>query len=763
MFGVGLVSVATLASRRPSAATRLDAVWSWARRVGLLLKLEVALALSATASAITTYVLLSSDPAPERAHSISALLTVDLLLLLPLALLIGRRIVLVWSNLRKGSAGSRLHVRLALLFSAVAAFPPAIMAIASVLFLELGLESWFSANVRATVNNSLAVAEAYVQEHRDNLQVDLLGMSSEVAQGGLLIDMRPLDLQAFAADSANRRNLDEVIIFDAAGETYARYSRDTLNLRPTSRVPEEVLAPAREGSPVIAKVASDNKVLALMKLPSVDEVYLYVSRRLDPATLAHIASAKAAVAQYNTLEGRRADLHVRFNAIFIVVSLILLLVAMWIGLWFADRLVRPISELAAAAERVRKGELGARVLGHPGYDEIGVLSRTFNRMTEQLEHQQRALVEANTALDDRMRFLEAVLSDVSAGVLGVSGDGSIDLVNRSAALMLGQDTDLLIGNPLAVAIPEFEPLRVQALTAEEGTAQTHVTLDRSGGERILLVRLTAQRDAEQILGFVVTFDDITDQLADQRNAAWSDVARRIAHEIKNPLTPIQLSAERLKRRYGRLADVEDQVFVQCTDTIIRQVSDLRRMVNEFSSFARMPAARFAEEDLAELVAQTVFMQEVATPSIELVYQRPDMPVPVLCDGRLIAQALTNLLKNAAEAIDSRIRGGDERPGRIEVQIVQKRKATCLVVEDNGRGLPKDRSRLTEPYVTTRVKGTGLGLAIVKRIMEEHGGHLTLENGTNGGARVTLALDRDLIAARIGGLESSGTAEAAHGS
>lgn len=718
-----------------------------------MLKLEAGLALLATLCAIATYGVMSSDPAPDRAGLISILFTLDLLLLLPLVLLIGRRILVVSTALRRGSAGSRLHVRLALVFSIVAAVPPAVMAIASALFLELGLESWFSQSVRATVSESLAVAEAYVEGHEADLWFDTLGLAGEVAQRRDLMVQRPYDFQQFIAAEARRRNLDEAIVFNGAGDVFAQYASSKDGFRATRKVPEDMLAVAQGNQMALATLPVDSKIVSLNRLSALDDVYLFLGRQLDARALLHLEKARGAVSDYDALEGRREELHLQFNAIFLVVALVLVLVAMWSGLWFADRLVKPISALAAAAERVRQGDLTARIVGPHGYDEIGMLSRAFNRMTDQLEHQQRALVTTNAELDARMRFLEAVLGDVSAGVVGIRPDGAVDLANRSAARLLETDEDALIGRPLDQIVPELVPLLEQASRSVEGTAQGHVPVERPSGERILLARLTVQREAEEVFGYVLTFDDITEQLADQRNAAWSDVARRIAHEIKNPLTPIQLSAERLRRRYADLAEAEDKVFAKCTDTIIRQVGDLRRMVNEFSAFARMPEIRFSEEDLVEVVGQTVFLQEVATPDIAVDFQRPDTPMLMVCDGRLIAQALTNIMKNSGEAVRARIKreeaaGADPvAPGRIAVRLEQSGPATRLIVEDNGLGFPKDRHRLTEPYVTTRTKGTGLGLAIVKRIVEEHGGQLILQDREGGGARVVVALDREAISGR----------------
>jgi two-component system nitrogen regulation sensor histidine kinase NtrY len=422
------------------------------------------------------------------------------------------------------------------------------------------------------------------------------------------------------------------------------------------------------------------------------------------------------------------------------VALLLLVVAVWVGLNFATQIVRPIGGLVTAAERVRGGDLSARVPEAGANDEFASLSRAFNRMTNQLESQQRELVEANRQLDFRRRFTETVLAGVSAGVIGLDDFGHINLPNRSASVLLGTDLDLLIGHPLAEAVPEMAPLLEEAMRRPDRLAQGQIRIFTRGRPSTLLVRITVEADKRETRGFVVTFDDITELLSAQRKAAWADVARRIAHEMKNPLTPIQLSAERLKRKYLSQIQTDRETFEICTDTIIRQVGDIGRMVDEFSSFARMPTPVMRQENLLEITRQAVFLQRTAHSDITFEADLPTEPVIMACDGRLISQALINLLQNAVDAIHARQVAAESAPaaGWIRVRLYTRGGRTALDVEDNGKGLPKDsRETLTEPYVTTRTKGTGLGLAIVKKIMEDHAGELLLDDLESGGARVSL--------------------------
>ncbi|MBI1181409.1 MAG: HAMP domain-containing protein, partial [Alphaproteobacteria bacterium] len=421
-------------------------------------------------------------------------------------------------------------------------------------------------------------------------------------------------------------------------------------------------------------------------------------------------------------------------------ALLMLMVAVFVGIWFASRLIAPITDLVRASERIREGDLAVRVHEGEGDDEITVLSRTFNRMTNQLQSQRNELIDANTQLDQRRRFIEAVLEGVLVGVLGLNARGEVDLTNRAGLVMLNETEASLKGCRLVEAVPELAELLTEAEQNPDQFVQRQINLVRHGHAKNFLVRISSERLEGKITGFVVTFDDITELVAAQRTAAWADVARRIAHEIKNPLTPIQLSAERLKRKYRKEIATDPEVFSHCTDTIIRQVGDIRRMVDEFSGFARMPAPTFRDENIAEIARQTMMFLEVSYSDIDFVFHGGDEALTLSCDGRQVAQALTNIIKNAAESIQGRKcpEGAVLPKGRIDLTVAEEGDSTVIRVEDNGLGLPREhRDRLTEPYVTTREKGTGLGLAIVKKIMSDHGGELVLEDRPSGGVRVRL--------------------------
>jgi two-component system nitrogen regulation sensor histidine kinase NtrY len=484
------------------------------------------------------------------------------------------------------------------------------------------------------------------------------------------------------------------------------------------------------------------------------DAYLLVVRTVDPTVLGYYQRSSDAYSEYNKLDENLGNVQWVFAALYAMVSAVVLLAAIWLGLWAANRLARPISNLVRAAERVTEGDLKAQVQVERSDDEIGILGRAFNRMTSQLDAQRSALVSANRQIDERRRFTEAVLAGVSAGVIGLDSDGTITIVNRMAARLLNATPEELEGRHYAEAVPELSALIRRAISEPVGRSAGEASVKRGGKTRTLSVQVSSERGPDDS-GFVATFDDITDLVSAQRTAAWADVARRIAHEIKNPLTPIQLSAERLKRKYGKEVTTDPEVFGQCTDTIIRQVGDIGRMVDEFSSFARMPTPVMRRENAQELVQQGIFLQREGNPDITYETHLPKEPVWFECDGRLVSQALTNVLKNAGEAIASRKAQGDDTPGRIALSLVEEGERVLFKVTDNGIGLPHDqRHRLTEPYVTTRVKGTGLGLAIVRKIAEDHGGEISLADASEDhhqGAEVTLAFPLKQRSAREKGV------------
>ena len=715
---------------------------AWAVRVNLERKLAIALVAGGVSSGIATFGGMTDNlPAVADPQTILLLLNVDLIFLLGIGVLIARRMVLVWLARRQGLAGAKLHARLVGLFSLVAVAPAIVLAVFSVLFFNYGLQGWFSDRVSTAINESLAVAEAYLEEHRQTINADVLAMAKHLNRAGdnLLYDEDRF--QRVVAGQASIRSLTEAVVFNGSGQILARAGISLL-MQFDPEIPAWAMHRARSGEVVTLTAETDDRVRALVRLDISTEAYLYVGRMIDPKVLEHMDHTKGAVQLYENLEGKRYDLQITFALIFMVVALLLLLAAVWVGLAFANQLTRPIGQLIMATEEVRAGDLTARAPTPHTRDELDSLARAFNRMTGQLESQQRDLIEANRQLDDRRRFTEAVLSGVSAGVVGLDANTCVDLPNRTACDMLGVAANDLYGKPLSEVAPEMGDLVEKAKRRpRRGIVDQVQFTDGDGQTRTLLVRVTVETTAQNIVGFVVTFDDITELLAAQRKAAWADVARRIAHEIKNPLTPIQLSAERLKRKYRCQIESEAETFEVCTDTIVRRVGDIRRMVDEFSTFARLPEPIMAEEDLTAVVEDAVRLQATAVSDIVFIRDYPDQPARVVCDSHQIGRAVTNLLSNAIEAVHGCMpESKSHDSGEIEIRVYPEDGSWVVAICDNGRGLPPaERNRLSEPYVTTRAQGTGLGLAIVKKIMEDHGGDLDLGDRPGGGAVARLIL------------------------
>jgi two-component system nitrogen regulation sensor histidine kinase NtrY len=691
--------------------------------------IALVIAIAALISGIVTYASITGRvPYDANSSSLIVLLLVDLTLGLTLAALIAWRVAKLWTERRSGAVGSRLHFRLVAIFSAIAVVPAILVAFFAAFSLNLGIEAWFSERVQTALANSVSVANAYVEEHRQVIRNDIRAMQFDLNRAAPLLQTDQQRWRDLLQTEAQIRALPAVYVIDSAGRILASARREGTPDR--GPVAPEYIQQAATGEIVTITEPNEDAVSALVKLDAFVDAYLLVSRNVDPQVLERQQGTIDAVSEYERLDQNRSQMQLSFVGLYVVVAMLILLGAVWAALWAANKIVMPIGRLALAAGRVSEGDLRVRVDVKRDGDEIDSLGDAFNRMTAQLEGQRSELVEANTQLDARRRFTEAVLAGVSSGVVGLDGDGYVTLINPMASSLLEIEPGAAEGAHYAKALPELGELIRKAMVDPYGNAAGQVDVQRDGALRHLNVQVSREA-GDRSQGFVVTFDDVTDLMSAQRTAAWAEVARRIAHEIKNPLTPIQLSAERLKRKYGSEISSEPEVFLQCTDTIIRQVGDIGRMVDEFSSFARMPAPVIRPEELQELVRHAVFLQRIANPEISFDVTAPQTPVMVECDGRLVTQALTNVLKNAAEAIAGRMAQDTGTnvtplPGRITIEIQPGKRKATVEIRDNGLGLPPEhRHRLTEPYVTTRAKGTGLGLAIVRKIMEDHGGALAL--------------------------------------
>jgi len=697
----------------------------------------VALAL---AVGISTFVMLArGEPFGVQPGASAGLVLGNLAVLLLLAAVLAGRLTRVVMERRRGSAGSRLHVRLVLLFGGVAVAPSIVVAGFAVAFFHFGIQAWFNDPVRTAINQSLQVARGYLEEHRNNIRTVALEMANDLNRAGVYLMAAPGVFAQVLAEQTTLRGLTDAVIYDpSSGQVLA--SAGLFGGIGAELPPAWATEQAQHGDVAVISSADGTSVSAVVQLGSNPPLMLMVGRPVDPQIVGYMDKTEKAVAEYKRLDESRSWLQIAFAWIFAMVALLVLTAAVLIGLVLANQIARPIGRLIGAAERVRSGDLSVRVPDPPTDDEIAGLSRAFNRMTGQLAAQRAELMEAYGQLDERRRFTEAVLSGVSAGVIGLDAEGRIELPNRAADELLGHDLLAATGRRLDALVPEFGPLLAQARGTPERASTGEVQVGPPNARRTLLVRIGAELVGGEPRGFVATFDDITELQAAQRKAAWADVARRIAHEIKNPLTPIQLSAERLKRRFAREIASDPDTFVQCADTIVRHVGDMRRMVDEFSAFARMPQPVIREENIGQIAREALVLQRTAHPEIRWISDIPEQGPIARCDRRMLRQALTNLLQNAADAVAMRAEAGGP-PGQIALAVATDQGGVSIRVTDNGVGLPEqDRARLTEPYVTHKPKGTGLGLAIVKKIMEDHGGRLMLDDRQDGpGAVATLRL------------------------
>jgi two-component system nitrogen regulation sensor histidine kinase NtrY len=710
------------------------------------------------AALLTAVVVWMASTAPvtgqvgPRTQAILVVLGLNFFIIAGLYVAIGWRVLALVLAQRR-DAGARLHLRFVMLFAGAAVAPAVIVALVFGVLVTQGVDSWFSQRVATVVENSATVAKSYFRSQVGSIFDNVQEMSGDLNREALHFKESPVQFSHFLAAEASLRGFRAAYLIDQDGRVLARaeFDQPPRFLAP----PPATLQSADSGDVVIREFDSADLIRAVYRLKAYDDAYLYVVRPVDRGILAHLRETEGSLAAYRDTAANRGRIKTAFSLIYLETALLVLVGAVWLGMTAANSISSPVARLVQAADRVASGDLTARVIVDRRPEEIADLARSFNRMTADLQTQQTALRAAGAEAESRRQFIETVLSGVSAGVIGLDREGRISAANRQALALLALSAEDAYGQPLSQAAPEFGEVAARAST-EGGEAEEEVDVIRSAETRRLRVRASGHAAS----GLVLTFDDITRLVAAQRNAAWKDVARRIAHEIKNPLTPIQLSAERIRRKYRKDIKTDLETFDRCTDTIIRQVGDIGRMVDEFSAFARMPAPKFAQADAAELLRQAAFAQRVAHPAIEVLLAEPLAEAPMICDARMIGQALTNVLKNAGEAIAAR-QAKDAAPrGRIRARLILSERDLTFEIEDNGVGLPpRDRDRLTEPYVTTREKGTGLGLAIVKRIVEDHGGELTLiDAAERPGALVRLRLPR-LPDLEVDGADSAATYDA----
>lgn len=682
----------------------------------------------------TIYTLAQFDPAQSDGSHLTVLIAVDVLAVIIVGAFVIRQILRLWVERRQKMAGYQLHWRLALLFGGVAALPAVITTAFALFVVDYSLRGWFADRISTAVTGSVQVADAYYDEHSSSIRSDVLTIANDVNREAFKLLNDPKLLNQYLTNQAVLRNLSEAIILDGTGQMVAQ-SRFAFAITFTS-VGDGWIDQARNGEVVILRGDETNKLRAAVKLNSFVDAYLFVSRFIDRSVLDAVDNTRLAAADYQQLGIRQLDLQVSFAFVFGLILVLLLITALWIGLNLATAIVEPLGSVISVAEQVRGGNLSERVPAGLELDEIARLGLSFNGMLDELVRSREQLVQANMQIDRRREFTEAVLSGVSSGVIGLDKDQKVTLPNIAALQLLRLSDAEMIGRKLADVVPEFAELVAAGTARRRKLAEDQIILDRGSSNITLRAKIATERVDGQVIGYVVTFDDVTDLLTAQRKAAWSDVARRIAHEIKNPLTPIQLAADRLRRKYRPEDETASEQFTEYLSIIGRQVDDIGRMVDEFSDFARMPQPVMKELSLAALARGQVALYEAQNVTFTTDLGDDGDGGLVLGDAGLLRQALTNVIQNALDSLDG---AGRDDP-QIWLVMTVKEGLVSLMISDNGPGFPKsDRASLLEPYVTKRDKGTGLGLAIVSKIVQDHSGELELADSQAGGACVVIKL------------------------
>ncbi|HEX8469225.1 MAG TPA: ATP-binding protein [Allosphingosinicella sp.] len=718
----------------PRWRRRLRAIMRRQRIVPLLeLAAVVVLIVMAT---ISYFIITDRSPTSLLTPTLVATLLVANLVPATALMVLGARRIAVRraANSPIGGRG-RLHVRLVAIFSVLASVPTLLVVIFAAVLFQSGMQFWFSERAIKVLQSAESAAQVYELEHANRIRLDTQVMGGDMVDRINRWGMTSDDFYGELVYQTAARQFTETAILslNAKDEIQMQVGVNLYDRPLEKRFTAKQLKVMKAGEVLLGRTG--DRVEAVVRLDPSAQIFFYGARAINAEAIAQIDQARSAASEYSQLLRRTRDLQLRFNVILLLVSLVIVGISIWIAFQLADRLVRPVGELVGAARRITAGDLSARVRPTKARDELGILGQAFNRMTGRLEEQTGDLVAANAQLESRRSFIEAVLSGVTAGIISLDQDRNVRLINSSAEGLLKTEKGHAVGHKLVELAPELD-------AHLDGDHREDIIQFASGGEpRTLAVKRVRVEG-----GHVLTFDDITEQLLDQRRAAWSDVARRIAHEIRNPLTPIQLAAERLQRRYGKEISSDPGTFEKLTGTIVRQVGDLRRMVDEFSSFARMPKPVFREERIADIVGESLFLHQVAHPDIAFKLNAPEPPPLLVCDRRQMGQALTNVIKNAVEAIQQKRedgrKGGDDR---VSATIRDSESRIVIEVADTGIGLPAERGRLTEPYMTTRVKGTGLGLAIVKKIVEEHFGNIEFDDCAGGGSLVRLVFDSEALA------------------
>ena len=717
-------------------------ITGWAENIALLRKIAFFLSIASVLFAGATYFVLTDAEFLRSYPKITqGILIADLTLFLALGILVFRKLVDIWISRKHEFSGSRIHVRLVSILALLTATPAILVAIFSILIFNMGIQGWFSEQIRGTLEESQIVAQSYLKEHQNNARSQIIALARDLRSEGNTIYQNPRYMNNIITAHAALRALSEIIIFERSGKLLAKAGESFL-IDFEGAPPNWAFNAAGDGEIAIWTTDQGDRVRALIELDRDKNVFLYVGRMVDKEVLKHMSRHQNIYNFYKRLEENKSILQITFALVYILVSLLLLLAAVWIGMMFASRLTGPISAIINVSEKVRGGDLSVRLekLSDKKDDELGRLGVTFNKMISRLSRQRTSLVNSYEQLDIRRRFTETVLGGVSSGVISLNSKLEINLINPFALDLLGIDLKKSIGKKISNILPDLKALFDDLSNTKKGFVEKEIELTRNQKLTRILLRITIDKKGANILGYVLTFSDVSELVLAQRKAAWSDIARKIAHEIKNPLTPIQLSTEQLKRKYSKQIKSDLKTFKICTDTITRQVRFIADMVDEFSSFARMREPVLKRENLTEICKQSVFLHNRVYKNISCEFNSDDLRIMSFIDAQLVSQALTNLIKNSAESILRKHKNKKTGKGKISVILEENKDQINLTVCDNGEGIPnKIRPHLTDPYFTTHPTGTGLGLAIVERVIDAHEGYMTFESGKKGETQVILTM------------------------
>ena len=626
----------------------------------------------------------------------------------------------IFNNLKLKKAGQELQKKILIIFSAITLTPTLLIAFFSIFIFDAALSGWFNKKISTAISQSVEVANQYLNEHQSAIRGEILELVNLINTNSNFLSSDKNKFNKFLNKYTRQHNLSEAVIIDSIGNVLA-FSEFVFEYTYTE-IPQKYYDIANDDKIFIVKEDDSNKIRAFIKLSQFIDAYLLITRFVDQKVLNAIESTSIAVSDYQSIELKQFDIKISFIVIFILITVILLFTSLIIGLNIANRLLEPISSLIKGAEEVGGGNLDYKisnnVLSKININEIKRLVQAFNLMISDLKSNRVDLEHANDQLDKRRKFSESVLSGVYSGVIGLDKDLKINLPNITATELLNISINEDYGKSILDVVPEFKNLIENFLKSNSNVVEDKIQIVRNDKILNLITRLVVQKTDSVVLGYVLTFDDITSLIAAQKMGAWSDIARRIAHEIKNPLTPIRLSAERLKNKLNNGKKIDKKIFEQSLDMITRQVDDIHHLVNEFSSFARMPSPKLKLINIYNVITDYIKPLSSSFDNVTVEVDNKIDNALIMADEKQIRQACNNLIKNSYENISL----NKINDGKIIICFGIENDFATVTISDNGTGIDKSIiSKILEPYYTTKVGNSGLGLAITKKIIDDHNG------------------------------------------